>query len=151
MEPQLQPPTGLIEGSRHLYPVRVHFEDTDLSGIAYHANYLKWAERARSDCLRLLGIDQRAVFESGEGVFAVSEAHLKYRSPARFDDVLTVESRPGELRAVSARMDQRILRGETLLAEIAVTAAFLSPEGRPRRMPAAWRRAFASFIEKDPA
>ena len=149
MDHALQPPSGLIDGSRHLFPVRVHFEDTDLSGIAYHANYLKWAERARSDCLRLLGIDQRQVFESGEGVFAVSEAHLKYRSPARFEDVLTVESRPGELRAASARMNQRILRGDELLAEIAVTAAFLSPEGRPRRMPARWREAFARFIEKD--
>ncbi|WP_340588909.1 YbgC/FadM family acyl-CoA thioesterase [Erythrobacter alti] len=150
MNEQMQPPSGVIEGSRHLYPVRVFFEDTDLSGIAYHANYLKWCERARSDILRLLGIDQRAAFEAGEGFYAVSEANIKWRRPAKFDDVLTIETRCTELRSASARMIQRVLRGSELLAEIEIVAAFLSSEGRPRRQPEAWRAAFATFIEKDP-
>jgi len=150
MDDHIQPPSGRIEGSRHLYPVRVFFEDTDLSGIAYHANYLKWCERARSDILRVLGIDQRAAFEAGEGFYAVSEANIKWRRPAKFDDVLMVETRCTHLRSASARMIQRILRSEELLAEVEIVAAFLSPDGRPKRQPAAWRDAFAIFIEKDP-
>ncbi|MGB3795608.1 MAG: YbgC/FadM family acyl-CoA thioesterase [Alteraurantiacibacter sp.] len=150
MESQLQPPSGQIEGSRHHYPVRVFFEDTDLSGIAYHANYLKWCERARSDLLRVLGIDQRAAFEAGEGVYAVSEAQIKWRRPAKLDDELIVTTRAVELRAASARMEQRVLRGEELLAEVDIVAAFVTPEGRPRRQPEDWRRAFEAFATKDP-
>ena len=133
----------------HLYPVRVFFEDTDLSGIAYHANYLKWCERARSDLLRVLGIDQRAAFEAGEGVYAVSEAQIKWRRPARLNDALIVQTRALELRAASARMEQRVLRGEELLAQVDIVAAFVTPEGRPRRQPDEWRRAFERFALKD--
>ncbi|MWV29192.1 YbgC/FadM family acyl-CoA thioesterase [Aurantiacibacter rhizosphaerae] len=146
----MQPPSGIIEGSRHHYPVRVFFEDTDLSGIAYHANYLKWCERARSDLLRVLGIDQRAAFEAGEGVYAVSEAQIKWRRPAKLDDELIVTTRAVELRAASARMEQRVLRGEELLAEVDIVAAFVTPQGRPRRQPDDWRRAFEEFATKDP-
>ncbi len=145
----MQPPSGKIEGAMHLYPVRVFFEDTDLSGIAYHANYLKWCERARSDLLRVLGIDQRAAFEAGEGVYAVSEAQIKWRRPARLDDALIVQTRALELRAASARMEQRVLRGEELLAQVDIVAAFVTPEGRPRRQPEEWRRAFERFALKD--
>lgn len=145
----MQPPSGKIEGSRHLYPVRVFFEDTDLSGIAYHANYLKWCERARSDLLRVLGINQREAFEAGEGVYAVSEAQIKWRRPAKLDDELVVETRAVELRAASARMDQRVMRGEELLAQVDIVAAFVTPEGRPRRQPEEWRRAFERFVTKD--
>jgi len=145
----LQPPSGKIEGSRHLYPVRVYFEDTDLSGIAYHANYLRWCERARSDLLRVLGINQREAFEAGEGVYAVSEAAIKWRRPARLDDELVVVTRAVELRAASARMQQRVMRGEELLAEVDIVAAFVTPEGRPRRQPEPWRRLFEQFVTKD--
>ena len=145
----MQPPSGKIEGAMHLYPVRVFFEDTDLSGIAYHANYLKWCERARSDLLRVLGIDQRAAFEAWEGVYAVSEAQIKWRRPARLDDALIVQTRALELRAASARMEQRVLRGEELLAQVDIVAAFVTPEGRPRRQPEEWRRAFERFALKD--
>lgn len=151
MDPQLQSLSGTIAGSRHILPVRVYFEDTDLSGIAYHANYLKWCERARSDMLRLLGIDQRAAHEAGEGYYAVSEAHVQWRRPARFEDILRVESRAVEVRAASSRILQKIYRGDELLAEVVITAAFLSAEGRPQRQPSAWRAAFQTFLEKDPA
>lgn len=145
----MQPPSGQIEGATHLYPVRVFFEDTDLSGIAYHANYLKWCERARSDLLRVLGINQRQAFEAGEGVYAVSEAQIKWRRPAKLDDELIVETRALELRAASARMEQKVMRGEELLAQVDIVAAFVTPEGRPRRQPDAWRRAFEQFVTKD--
>jgi len=145
----VQPPSGKIEGSRHLYPVRVYFEDTDLSGIAYHANYLKWCERARSDLLRVLGINQREAFEAGEGVYAVSEAQIKWRRPAKLDDELVVETRAVDLRAASARMEQRVMRGDELLAQVDIVAAFVTPEGRPRRQPEEWRRLFEQFVTKD--
>ncbi len=149
MEEHPKPPSGKIQGSRHLYPVRVFFEDTDLSGIAYHANYLKWCERARSDILRLLGIDQRAAHEAGEGFYAVSEAQIKWRRPARFEDELVVETTASQIRAASAHMSQKITRGGELLAEVDIVAAFLGPDGRPRRQPEAWRAAFATFAEKE--
>ncbi|APE28019.1 4-hydroxybenzoyl-CoA thioesterase family active site [Aurantiacibacter gangjinensis] len=129
--------------------MRVFFEDTDLSGIVYHANYLKYCERARSDLLRCLGVDQRAAQEAGEGVYAVSEAQIKWQRPAKLDDVLTVVTRAVELRAASARMEQRVMRGDDLLASIDIVAAFISPEGRPKRQPAAWREAFETFVVKD--
>ena len=146
MDTQLQPPSGKIQGSRHLYPVRVFFEDTDLSGIAYHANYLKWCERARSDILRLLGIDQRAAHGAGEGYYAVSEAHIKWRRPALFEDVLRVETTCSQVRAASAHMEQRIYRDDELLAEVDIVAAFLSSDGRPKRQPPEWRAAFEKFV-----
>ena len=149
MEEQLQPPSGHIQGSRHHYPVRVFFEDTDLSGIAYHANYLKWCERARSDILRLLGIDQRAANEAGEGFYAVSEAQIKWRRPARLDDVLTVVTTCDQVRAASCNMVQKVFRGTELLCEIDIVAAFLAADGRPKRQPAAWREAFETFVTKE--
>ena len=151
MNDNLRPPSGTIQGSRHLYPVRVFFEDTDLSGIAYHANYLKWCERARSDLLRVLGIDQRAAFEAAEGVYTVTEANIKWRRPAKFEDELVIETTTNEIRAASARMMQRIFRGEEVLAEVEIVAAFVTPEGRPRRQPAAWREAFEAFADPNNA
>ena len=147
-----QPPSGLFQGPLHLFPVRVYYEDTDLSGIVYHANYLRWFERARSEMLRLLGIDQRAAVEAGEGNYAVAEIAIRYIAPARLDDALIVATDTEELRAASVRLRQRALRGGNLLAEAAVRVGFISPEGRPRRQPSAWRAAFDTlFSAKDPA
>ncbi|MFA6218987.1 MAG: YbgC/FadM family acyl-CoA thioesterase [Erythrobacter sp.] len=143
------PPDGVIDGSRHLYAVRVYYEDTDLSGITYHANYLRWFERARSDLLRRLGIDQRAAIESGGGAYAVSELSLKYLRPARLDDDVLIDTRCAELRAASCRMHQKAWRvggaEDELLAEAHLRVGFVSPEGRPIRQPDEWRAAFAQF------
>lgn len=147
-----QPASGLFQGPLHLFPVRVYYEDTDLTGLVYHANYLRWFERARSDMLRLLGIDQRAAVEAGEGHYAVAEIHLRYLSPARLDDALTIASEATELRSASVRLRQRALRGGNLLAEAAVRVGFISPDGRPRRQPSAWRAAFDPLLSaKDAA
>ena len=140
------PPSGLFHGSLHLFPVRVYYEDTDLSGLVYHANYLRWCERARSDILRLLGIDQRAAAEAGEGTYTVAELTIRYFSPARLDDALTIATEAEELRAASVRLRQRALRDGVLLAEANVRVGFIGPDGRPRRQPAAWRAAFDSFF-----
>ena len=145
MDARPNPPDGVIDGSRHLYAVRVYYEDTDLSGITYHANYLRWFERARSDLLRRLDIDQRAAIESGGGAYAVSELSLKYLRPARFDDDVLIETVCTELGAASCRMGQKAFRGEELLAEAQLRVGFVSPQGRPIRQPAEWRAAFARF------
>lgn len=142
------PPDGVIDGARHLYAVRVYYEDTDLSGIVYHANYLRWFERARSDLLRRLGIDQRAAIEAGEGAYAVSELALRYLRPARLDDDVTIETRCTGMGAASCRMAQRALRGSEPLAEVTLRVGFVAPDGRPRRQPAEWRAAFADFMKE---
>lgn len=141
-----QPPTGRFDGREHRFPVRVYFEDTDLSGVAYHANYLRWMERARADMLRLAGIDQRAAHEAGEGAYAVAELAIKYRAPARLDDALVVVSRLIELRPASCRIHQRVMRGDDSLSEADVLAAFVAPTGRPRRQPADWIKAFTPLV-----
>jgi acyl-CoA thioester hydrolase len=140
-----EPPGGRFDGPVHLYAVRAYFEDTDLSGVVYHANYLRWFERARSDMLRLLGIDQRAAQEAGEGAYAVSELTIRYHAPARLDDVVHIESRAEDLRGASCRMHQRAFRDETLLTEARLRVGFVGPDGRPRRQPAAWRAAFSAI------
>lgn len=137
---------GAFVGAAHHYRARVYFEDTDLSGIVYHANYLRYMERARSDMLRLAGIDQRAAMESGEGAWAVTDLTIKYHSPARLDDDLTVVSTVQAVRGASVIIAQRILRGADTLTSGHVTAAFLSPTGRPRRQPAGWADRFTAIM-----
>ena len=144
-----EPPCGCFDGPVHRFAVRAYFEDTDLSGVVYHANYLRWFERARSDMLRLLGVDQRAAFEAGEGAYAVSELNIRYLAPAKLDDVVTIESHTEELRAASCRIRQRALRGDILLSEARLRVGFVGPDGRPRRQPAPWRAAFATITPPD--
>lgn len=139
-------PDGVLDGDRHLYAVRAYYEDTDLSGIVYHANYLRWFERARSDLLRRLEIDQRAAIESGDGAYALSEVNLKYLRPAKLDDDILIETRCTELKAASCRMHQKAFRGDELLAEAQLRVGFISLEGRPKRQPEKWRAAFARFV-----
>jgi acyl-CoA thioester hydrolase len=140
------PPSGLIQGRLHLFAVRAYFEDTDLSGVVYHANYLRWFERARSDFVRLLGIDQRAVNEAGEGAFAVADLTIRYAAPARLDDAVLIETTCEELGAASCRMLQRAFKDQVLLAEARLRIGFVAPDGRPRRMPPGWRAAFAPIM-----
>ena len=139
-------PDGVLDGDTHLYAVRAYYEDTDLSGIVYHANYLRWFERARSDLLRRLEIDQRAAIEAGEGAYALSEVNLKYLRPAKLDDDILILTRCTELKAASCRMHQKAYRGDELLAEAHLRVGFVSPNGRPIRQPEEWRAAFARFV-----
>ena len=148
MTAQPNPPGGLIDGPRHLFAVRAYYEDTDLSGIVYHANYLRWFERARSDLLRLLDIDQRAEIEAGGGAYAVADLHIRYARPARLDDTVVIETRCVELGAASVRIVQRATREGVLVAEQNVRVGFIDLEGRPRRQPAEWRAAFTQFSER---
>lgn len=143
------PASGRFDGVQHRFPVRVYFEDTDLSGVVYHANYLRFMERARSDMLACVGIDQRASFDSAEGVYAVAELRIKYRRPARLDDALVVVSRVVGVRAATATIHQRVMRGGEVLTDATVTAAFLTREGKPRRQPKLWVDAFAKLVSAE--
>jgi acyl-CoA thioester hydrolase len=143
-----EPYCGAFAGREHRFACRVYFEDTDAAGIVYYANYLKFMERARSDMLRAIGIDQREALDAGEGVYAVAEAHIKYRRPARLEDALVIVSHLKELRAASATIHQRVMRGQELLADATIVAAFLSPEGRPRRQPGAWLEKFRPLLKE---
>ncbi|MGD9810934.1 MAG: YbgC/FadM family acyl-CoA thioesterase [Sphingobium sp.] len=134
----LKPASGRFAGGVHYFPVRVYFEDTDLSGIVYHANYLRFMERARSDMLRLVGIDQRAAVESGDGVYAVTHVELNYRRSAHMEDELTVVSRVGRVSAATVTIEQTIMRGEDLISNGEISVAFLSPAGRAKRQPREW-------------
>lgn len=142
------PAVGRFQGLEHHFVLRVYFEDTDLTGVVYHANYLRFMERARSDMLVAAGIDQRAAFESGEGAYAVRGLRIDYRAPARLGEELRVASRLMSLRPAAVVIQQRVMRGETILAEAEVEAAFVSPSGRPRRQPAEWVAAFEPLIWK---
>jgi acyl-CoA thioester hydrolase len=137
-----QPYEGQFDGGAHRFALRVYFEDTDFSGVVYHANYLRFLERARSDMLRAAGVDQRRAFEAGVGVFAVAELGIRYRSPAKLDDALLIVSTITAIRAASCAIHQRVMRGEEILADADVVVAFVGPDGRPRRQPPAWIDAF---------
>lgn len=133
-----RPADGVMRGAVHYFPLRIYFEDTDVAGIVYYANYLRFMERARSEMIRAAGIDQRAALEGGEGVYAVTDVAIKYLSPAKLGDDLVVVTRIDEIRAASVLIHQQVRRGDEILADARVTAAFLSPGGRPRRQPREW-------------
>lgn len=133
-----QPYRGGFVGPEHRFALTVYFEDTDTAGIVYYANYLKFMERARSDMLRAAEVDQRGALEAGTGVYAVAEAHVRYLRPAKLGDDLVIVSTLDEVRAASVRIHQRVMRGDELCAEGRITAAFLTPDGRPTRQPREW-------------
>ncbi len=137
-EPMPAPATGRFLSAVHHFPLRIYFEDTDLSGLVYHANYLRYMERARSDMLRIAGIDQRSEHEGGSGVYAVTDLAIRYRRPARLDDDLMVVSRVVDVRAASCAIHQSVMRGDEELTDATITVAWLTPQGRPQRQPKAW-------------
>jgi len=137
---------GRIDGELHRLPVRVYYEDTDAGGIVYHSRYLNFAERARTELLRALGIEQRRL-RSAEGmVFAVTDCALTFRRPARLDDLLEVRSRLIAMSAARLQCLQEIWRGGELLVEVKVRVASLNESGRPLRIPNPIRAALAPYI-----
>ena len=134
---------GEIRDGRHVMAVRVYYEDTDFSGIVYHANYLRFMERGRTNFLRLLGADQRGLFEEvakeAPGfAFVVRSMSLEFRKAARMDDVLIVTTAPAEVKGASITLHQIVTRGDDLLVEAQVRVAFVSG-GRARPIPKALR------------
>ncbi|MDI1295674.1 MAG: YbgC/FadM family acyl-CoA thioesterase [bacterium] len=140
------PASGRFIAAVHHFPLRIYFEDTDLSGVVYHANYLRYMERARSDMLRIAGIDQRATQEMGEGVYAVTNVTLAYRRPARLDDDLMVVSRVAAVGAATCAIQQTVMRGDDIVTDGTVAVAFLTPQGRPKRQPRPWIDIFTRLM-----
>ena len=132
------PYRGGFVGTEHRFALSVYFEDTDAYGIVYYANYLKFMERARSDFIRAVGVDQAAELRSTGSAYAVVEVDIRYRRPARLGDDLQVVSNVEQVRASSVDIHQRVMRGPELLTDARVTAAFLDGQGRPRRQPKDW-------------
>jgi len=130
---------GEIRDGRHVLTVRVYYEDTDFTGIVYHANYLRYMERGRTNHLRLLGADHRALFEATEKetpgfAFVVRSMAIDFLKPARMDDILTVLTEPEEVKGASITLRQRVMRGDDLIVEAHVRVAFVSG-GRARPIP----------------
>ena len=127
--------SGRIDAGTHLLPIRIYYEDTDAGGIVYYANYLRFAERARTEMLRLAGINQTEMADRYGMAFAVRECAIDYRRPARLDDLIEVRSRLVELAAATMRAVQEIWRGTETLARLEVRLACLRRNGRPGRIP----------------
>lgn len=123
---------GRIHEGVHIMPVRVYYEDTDFSGAVYHANYLKFCERGRSDCLRLLGIHHHRLDGMG---FVVRRMVCEFRKPARIDDLLEIETRFQELGGARMEIGQTIKRAEEMVFSAEVTVALVDGQGRPKRVP----------------
>lgn len=142
----LEPQRGTLADGAHWLPIRVFFEDTDAGGIVYHANYLRFMERARSDFARLVGIDQ-AVMIAGDDplAFVVRSVAIEFMRPARLGDALVVETRLTDLRGASMTAAQTVLRAGETLTRAAVKLACLDRAGRPRRFPETARTAFTPF------
>ncbi len=133
---------GRLTAGGHVLPVRVYYEDTDFSGFVYHAGYLRFLERGRTDYLRLLGIGQKDLAAGAAGAalaFVVRRMTIDFRRPASMDDLLEVDTIPASAEGARLELAQRIRRGDTVLVEAAVTVAVVTPDGRPRRLPAGLR------------
>jgi acyl-CoA thioester hydrolase len=142
---------GRIEGETHVLPIRVYYEDTDFAGYVYHANYLKFCERGRSDFIRLLGIDHQGVAAAkmGElGVFVVRHIEIDYLKPAQVDEVLEVVTRCAHISGASLVLAQEVRRGETVIARARVTVVLVSSTGKPQRIGALIRSALERFVNQ---
>ncbi len=142
------PYRGGFVGNEHRFALTVYFEDTDAYGIVYYANYLKFMERARSDFIRAVGVDQAAELRSTGSAYAVVEVDIRYRKPARLSEDLLVISTVDQVRASSVLIHQRVMRREEQLTDARVTAAFLDGEGRPKRQPKDWVEKFNAITSK---
>ncbi len=127
--------SGWLEGQEHLLAVRVYYEDTDAAGIVYYANYLRFAERARTEMLRLAGISQSEMRSAYGLGFVVRDCSLEYRKPARLDDILTIRSQVTSLGAASLRAQQAITRDDDCLARLDLRCACVDDGGHPVRIP----------------
>ena len=134
---------GRLTASGHELTQRVYFEDTDFSGLVYHARYLHFFERGRSDYLRLLGVHHNELAADGL-VFAVRTMALDFRKPARIDDILTIATEPEATGGARIRLRQTIRRDETVLVTAGVEVALINARGKPQRMPLAVRAALGA-------
>jgi acyl-CoA thioester hydrolase len=146
-----EPSAGWFEGREHVLPVRVYYEDTDFTGVVYHANYLRYFERGRSDFLRMAGVSHTDLLERHDpAAFVVTRMEIDFRKPARIDDALLVRTTYDEARGPRLSIGQRITRGDEVIAEAAVSAACISMDGRPRKPPAGLVEALRPWFAPTP-
>jgi acyl-CoA thioester hydrolase len=136
---------GRIEDGVHRLPVRIYYEDTDFSGAVYHANYLKFCERGRSDFLRLIGVHHREIM--GQLGFVVRRMTCDFRAPARIDDLLEIETRFRSWAGARMELAQQVLREEDMLFAAEVTVALVDAEGKPKRLPSELVKAFENVYK----
>jgi acyl-CoA thioester hydrolase len=141
------PREGALQGEAHRFPIRVYYEDTDAAGIVYYANYLKFIERARTEMMRLYGVEHEKARQSGTA-FIVRRCAIEYVAPARLDDELVVETRIKELGGATILLNQDVLRDGAMLVRASVLVACIGAHGRPVRLPAELRSSLSSFNDK---
>lgn len=146
-----EPGAGAFAGVAHVYPVRVYFEDTDAAGVVYYANYLRFAERARTEMLRSLGVPHASMMDGEKLTFAVRHCEIDYLRPARLDDSLEVHTSNLALEAASLRADQIVVRSGEELVRMRVRLACLGPAGRPARVPQRVRDALRPLVSAGPS
>jgi acyl-CoA thioester hydrolase len=142
------PSAGRFEGRLHLLPVRIYYEDTDFTGLVYHANYVRYFERGRSDFLRLAGISHSALLEGTEPLgFAVNKLALEFIKPARIDDALLVQTAFETTKGPRIFISQELTRGQDILVKAQVEVCCISLTGRPRKPPAMLLERLKPFLE----
>jgi acyl-CoA thioester hydrolase len=137
-------PFGGAPGRTHAMELRVYYEDTDAGGVVYHANFLKFAERARTELMRALGFAHTGIAAEAGIFFTVRKLTADYRLPARLDDLLHVETRIVEVGGARLLLDQRVCRDGAVLAALDIVVACVGRDGRPRRIPLGLRAALAA-------
>lgn len=142
------PREGVLTEGVHRYPVRVYYEDTDAAGIVYYANYLKFIERARTEMMRLYGVEHEKARQSDGMAFIVRRAEIEFLVPARLDDELIVETRVQEIGGASIRLAQDVKRGDAVLVGATILVVSIGRHGRPVRLPSVLRSALASHNNK---
>ncbi len=131
-----QPTAGAFEGREHVLPVRVYFEDTDFTGVVYHASYVRFCERGRSDFLRVAQVSHGDLMDRDEPLaFAVSRLNLEFRAPARIDEALAVRTTFDGLRGPRFLISQRVMREQIVLVQASVEVVLITLDGRPRKPP----------------
>ena len=135
----------------HRMALRVYYEDTDAAGMVYHSNYLKFAERGRTEMLRFLGFDHSRLRQQAGIVFTVRRCNIEYRAAARLDDPLTVETHVDAIAGATLSLRQLVCRDDEVLAALNVLVACVGENGRPRRVPAPLREALAGCAAVTPA
>jgi len=145
MGARVEPTSGAVVGHEHHLPVRVYYEDTDFSGVVYHANYLRFFERGRTDSLRMAGVHHTELLED-EAVFVVRRMEIDYLRPAKVDDALLVRSRFVSMKGARMIIEQAIDRDGVTLATARVEAALIGLDGRPRRFKGAILERLSAFL-----
>ena len=150
-EPSTEPSAGWLVGREHQLPVRIYYEDTDFTGVVYHANYLRYFERGRSDFFRVVGVSHSALLERPDpAAFTITRMTVDFKRAARIDDALLVRTTYDSVRGPRLFISQRITRGEELIATAAVEAACIDQKGRARKPPPGMAEALAPLFAAPP-